>query len=404
MVDYEKKILLTLVESYRDSKKDNGTNQINRRTQVKPVQLYKGYNQNDGDMEQIEAINHAVEKLREKGFLTFKINGFSNEIATIYLVDESIAEAEAYLSENYQYESKHQKMEYVKQMLRTYSGCSPIANEQCEKLRNTLANNRVPKDYLKIEDILKALMFIENNKTTLYLREASMLIYGSSKYFEENSLDSVCKIIRSFLNRPCEENEMLDEILNEYGIFKEKQKICLKGNITLIKNGRRFEISMFPDGIEFYADELPQIECIEIHTRKFVTVENKTAYLRCCAPDSSYFYLGGYANRYQRDFLKKAYENNRTMKYSHFGDIDAGGFFIHEHLCRMTDISFQLEYMSKEQLEDERFRACLQNLTINDRKRLKTLLKVEQYQDVVQYMLNQNVKLEQEIVSYSFDI
>ena len=82
MINYEEKMLLLLVEKYRKSKKDSGTGRINRRTQIKPMELYRGYNRNDGDLEQINAINETAGKYREKGFLTFEMRKFSNEISS----------------------------------------------------------------------------------------------------------------------------------------------------------------------------------------------------------------------------------------------------------------------------------------------------------------------------------
>ncbi len=398
MPDYEQRMLELLVKSYRDSKKDSGTNRIHKRTQLSPLKLYKGYNQNDGDMEEIEAVNQAAEACRQKGFLTVEMNGFSNEISRIYLVDERVDEVEQYLKENYQRETKQDKMRYVEQMITQYGGRSPAAELECEKLRTALERNFVPQKYLQIEDVLKALVFIENNQQTLYIREASMLIYGSSKYLEENTLDKVCRLLRAYLKRPCEEDELQDEILSVYGIIKEKQKLCLKGKLTMIKSGEKIELGLFPGGVEFYAEEREQIARITVHTPKLVTVENRTAYLRCQAQDTSFFYLGGYANRFQRDFLKRIYRDNPGIAYWHFGDIDAGGFFIHEHLCSATGIPFRLYKMSVEQLQDERYRPCLQKLTANDRKRLRTL--TGQYREVAEYMLAHGVKLEQEIISY----
>lgn len=52
--------------------------------------------------------------------------------------------------------------------------------------------------------------------------------------------------------------------------------------------------------------------------------------------------------------------------------MDAGGFYIHEHLCWVTGIPFRLYRMSRKEL----------------------------YQDLVMYMLEKNIKLEQEIVSF----
>ena len=124
--------------------------------------------------------------------------------------------------------------------------------------------------------------------------------------------------------------------------------------------------------------------------------------MRCKEADTAYFYLGGYANRFQRDFLKRIYEDNPGVQYFHFGDIDAGGFYIHENLCRITGIPFELYRMSVNELQDPRYKSCLLSLTLNDRRRLRTLAGYDIYQETVKYMLAQDVKLEQEIVSYYF--
>lgn len=400
MHNFEEKMLVLLVEKYRKSKKDSGTGRINRRTQIKPTELYKSYDRNDGDLELINAINEIADNYRDKGYLTYEKKKFSNEISAIYLLDEKVEDAEAYLTEHYQYESKHEKMRQVEEIIAQYNGYSPIANQECERLRTSLKKNVVPKDYKRTADILKALIFIERNKEPLYTREASMLIYGSSKYLEENTLDDVCRMIRKFHDKTCEENELLDEILSDYHIVKERQKICLKGNITFIKGEKQVNLGEFQNGIEFYADELEEIEQIFVYDRRFITVENKTSYMRCQEHGTAYFYLGGYANRYQRDFLRKIYQDNPKVEYLHFGDIDAGGFYIHENLCRITDVPFELYKMSMMELADPRCQTCLLELSRNDKRRLKSLKEDERYRETVQYMLEQNVKLEQEIVSY----
>lgn len=400
MDNYEEKLLVLLAEKYRKSKKDSKTGMVSRRTQAKPSELYKNYNRNDGDMEQIEAVNQAAQVCEKKGFLTFEMNGFSNEILKIFLVDEKIDEIEQYLEKTYQYEPKHVKKRYVEQMIEKYRGKAPAADRECEKLQHTLDKNGIPKNYIQTEEILKALVFIETNKKTLYLREASMLIYGSSKYLEENTLDSICRLLRAYRNQPCGEDELTDEILEEYHIIKEKQKICLKGDITIRIAGKTLELGGLEEGIEFFADGLKELEAIKVHTPRLVTVENRTSYLRSRKQGTSFFYLGGYVTRFQRDFLKKIYRDNPKVQYLHFGDIDAGGFYIYEHLCRMTEIPFGLDRMWVEQLRDERFSGCLQELTDHDRRRLSSLEEKEEYGKTVRYMLENNVKLEQEIISY----
>lgn len=400
MAGYEEKMLTALAEKYRKSKKDSGTNVIVRRTRITPSQLYKGYNRNDGDMTQIEAVNQAAMHCRQMGFLTFETEKFSNEIRNIDLVDEKIEELEAYLEQTYHYESKASKRQYVEELIAVYSGRSPAAELECRKLRQALEKNRIPPKYLQAKDLLKALVFIENNREELFLREASMLIYGDSKYLEEAMLHPVCKALREFLGRPCGEDELEDEILEEYHIRREKQKLCLKGDVMLQNGGKELELGNFADGVEFFSDELDGIERICVRVPEFITVENYTSWLRFRKEGAVSFYLGGYAARFQRDFLRKVQEDNPHLVFRHFGDIDAGGLYIHEHLCRVTGIPFQMYRMSCAELQDARFRSCLQPLTNQDRIRLKSLEKQGTYRELAAYMLEKNVKLEQEIISY----
>ena len=399
-MNYEEKMLTALAEKYRKSKKDPGTTVIMRRTNLTPTKLYKDYNRNDGDISQIEAVNQAILQCSEKGFVTYEKEGFSNEIQSIYLVDEKIEEIESYLEIKYGYEPKSVKRKHVERLLTLYGGRTPAAERECNKLRRALEQNKIPSKYHQTEDLLKALVFIETNENELYLREASSLIYGDSKYLEENTLTAVCRALRDYLGRPCGETELEDEILGEYYIAREKQKLCLKGDIILHIHGKELDLGHLSNGIEFFADEMDKIERVQVQTPFFTTVENYTSWLRCCGQEESFFYLGGYATRSQRDFLKKIYYDNPSLTYRHFGDIDAGGLYIHEHLCRATGISFQMHLMSRAELEDTRFQSCLRPLSDNDRLHLESLEKQEIYQNLAGYMLEHGVKLEQQIISY----
>ena len=399
MADYEEKLLTMLAEKYRKSKKDAKTNVIARRTRVRPSELYKNYSHNDGDMDKIQGIRQAAKECQKKGFVTFEEDGFSSEIRAIYLVDEKIEEVERYLEKQYGYESKGSKKAYLERLIAAYGKSTPAAQKECERLRRVLLENRIPPKYREEEDLLKALVFIERNEQDLFLREASSMIYGDSKYLEEVMLSRVCKVLRDFLGKPCEEDELEDEILLPYHIRRDRQKLCLKGNVSLRINGKIQNLGEFRWGMEFFADELERVEKVVVRGTEWITVENYTSWLRLEKPEAAIFYLGGYASRSQREFLKKVYKDNPQIQYRHFGDIDAGGLYIHEHLCRVTGIPFQMYRMSVEELENPRFQPCLHPLTVQDRKRLKSLEQQERYRELAQYMLEKNVKLEQEIVS-----
>lgn len=400
MANYEEKLLAALAEKYRRSKKDTGTNKIVRRTKVTPEALYKHYHRNDGDMGQIQAVNETVRRCQERGFVTGTWESFSDELREIVLVDEKVQEIESYLQEKYGYEPKAAKKRRVEEIIAAYGGRSKAAERECQKLRQALDKNKIPPKYQQTEELLKALVFIEHNQRQLFLREASLLIYGDSKYLEENTLSAVCRTLREYLNRPCSEEEIEDEILEDYHILREKQRLCLKGSVTLHMAGEEVCLDNFSGGIEFFSQELERIEKITVHAPYFMTVENYTSWLRLQKPDTAYFYLGGYANRCQRDFLKRVFQDNPGLSFRHFGDIDAGGLYIYEHLRRVTGIPFDRYRMSRAELEDARYQACLQPLTEQDRVRLQSLAGQEPYRELAEYMLKKNVKLEQEIVSF----
>lgn len=399
MPQYEEQLLKSLVEKYRRSKKDDGSNLIQRRTQLAPNRLYKKYNDNDADLAKVAAVNAVVESLAQKGWLTCEKIPFSSELRKIYLVDASVGAIEKYLAEKYGYEPRDEALESLRRLIDAYDGKTRALTAECARLKEALAGRVVPKDLPRLEDIFKALLFVERNERQLYLREASMLIYGGSKYFEENTLEAVASILRQSYAAPCAEEELNDEILQRFAIYKEQPRLCLKGAIVLTIAGREVDVGLFAGGIEFAAAELARIEKISVRAGAFMTVENKTSYQRLQAADTAYFYLGGFMSRGQRDFLKKVYRDNPRVRYYHFGDIDVGGLFIYEHLRRSTGAPFAMYKMSARELADARNQSCLLPLTQRDRERLASLRGNPELRELVDYMLEHNVKLEQEIVS-----
>lgn len=398
-MNYEEKILIYLVDNYRKSKKDLGGNKTNRRTQVKPEKLYRKYNANDGDFEEISKFNQTVERLTELGFVYSTKETFGTQIQCIFLVDERIQDAEQYLAERCGYVSKDMQIEKLRNLVDKYKNASPICEQECARLLDNIAKRKVPKNIDEIDDVLRAVAFIEKNQEELYIREMSMKVYGDSKYFENVTLQSVCGMLRKYSNQDVKECELLDEILLFYHIAREPQKLCIKGKAIINIGRAEVDISGFSEGIEFQASDLINIKSVKLIVPNFMTIENRTSYLRYSKDDVVVFYLGGYANRYQRDFVKMVYAYNKNARYLHFGDIDAGGFWIHHNLCEITGVNFELFSMSADELENREYALCLHELSGNDRVRLQELRKSDVYEEVVQYMLRNNVKLEQEIVS-----
>lgn len=394
----EEKILVFLVEAFRKSKKDTGDNQNNRKTRLNPEKIYSKYRSNEGDFERITEINNVVKALSDKGFVVAETEKYGTMLKSICLVDERIIEIESFLSGKYGYVPKDAKIKAMEDLIHKYSNASTICYKECELLQEKLNARIVPKNIYELEDIFKGVAFIENNREDLFIREVSLKVYGDSKYFEEKTLEPISNLIRKYYDVPVEDGSYNGEILRTYHIYKEPQKISIKGEAVIRINEIDVDISGFSDGIEFAVDELNTIEKIIIKASSFMTIENRTSYLRYKPDDAVLLYLGGFVNRYQRDFIKIVFDCNPNVNYYHFGDIDAGGFWIHHNLCEVTGVRFELFSMSIKELMNPNYKGCLHELSKNDLIRMRELATIFEYQNVINYMIKHNIKLEQEII------
>ena len=127
-----------------------------------------------------------------------------------------------------------------------------------------------------------------------------------------------------------------------------------------------------------------------------MTIENLTTYFRWQEEGCLCIYLGGYHNGLRRLLLQEIYAHCPVEEYCHFGDIDAGGFEIYRDLCNKTGIPFRMYRMDLKTLKA--YENYGRPLTENDRKRLQGMCGWEEVREVALYMLEHNVKLEQECV------
>ena len=108
--------------------------------------------------------------------------------------------------------------------------------------------------------------------------------------------------------------------------------------------------------------------------------------------------------------LQKEMQASSTSNFRYFTclldkghiNLDAGGFYILEHLKRKTGIPFQMFQMDIETLK--KYEDYAKPLTENDKKRLMQLEKMElpdEERKLITYMLQKGIKLEQECISES---
>ena len=165
--------------------------------------------------------------------------------------------------------------------------------------------------------------------------------------------------------------------------------------------------------IALSTETLKGLEKVEVCGDRVITIENMTSFHDCDEAHALVIYLGGFHNHIKREFLKKVYRDNQDKSYLHFGDIDAGGFYIYEHLCRKTGIPFAMMNMGIEMLEAHKQE--WNKLTVHDAKRLEDLKRIldakdkagirfYDYRDTINFMINNKCKIEQEQLQELYDL
>lgn len=252
------------------------------------------------------------------------------------------------------------------------------------------------------EDLLKLTAAVLENEEEIFIRNLSIKLFRSSKRVEQlqSKLQSLLYQYGEF--------EEKESVLEECGIVHTPTYVMLKGNGRITIGNQMIDLSQIRGDIALSTASIKELKWVEVLGKRVVTVENLTSFHDYSKVKDFVIYLGGFHNRIKREFIEFLYDYNPEKEYCHFGDIDAGGFYILEHLKKKTGIPFTTLHMNKATLLQ--YKSQTNPLTINDRKRLKMLLVqlkeqrnrgvlVEDFSEVIAFMLENNCKLEQEAVS-----
>lgn len=255
-------------------------------------------------------------------------------------------------------------------------------------------------------NILKLLKYVLGNNSDIMERELSVAVLGDTKLFEKSYKSRICSIIEEYGELELDlsvldKKEKEKAILEEYQVFSNPSYIFFKGNVDIhYVDGN--SISVTPDNpIAILSEAIVRIEMIKVNSNRIVTVENLTSYNRINDNKSTFIYLSGYHNTAKQRFLKKIAENNSGVSWFHFGDIDPDGYYILKNLIEKTGISFVPLYMDVQQLIN--CKQYCKPLEKNDMVKANSLLKFHFYDEVMEFMLANNCKLEQEIISWLYE-
>lgn len=396
---YQEKTLRLLLDQYERSKTYTGENRKRQSFFVAPEKIFPQYADSFADIEEIADFERDMQELSTRGFVRLTLR--EGAIGRIVAAEEKIPEYYDILGR----EEKRELLARERELYESYIGKHPTLDRFCgQQLARLEQGKKADYPFRRAEELLRLAMQILENREELLERELSISLFGDSKIFEQSYRAAVCRILekngdyREKWYGASSEREKEQIILEEHNIHANPSYIYLRGyGEFMLGNGNLLQIT--PDApIALSAQAIKGMKEFKIKCQSAMTVENLTTFHRMQSEEVFYIYLSGYHNTLKQYIIKRMAAENPMLKWYHFGDLDPDGFFILEHLKRGTEIAFEAFHMSVEDLE--KYREFGKSLEENDRRKAKTLMERGLYQAELSYMLRENLKLEQEIISW----
>ena len=399
----QKDALNMLLDVYENSVTYKGQNIKNQSFAIKPEKIFYEYNGDFTDQDEVNQFNREMQSLMEFEFVILDYERGIPVISKIKLNTNSINEIYSVLKREDITVKRNREIKMYTQYMGVHDIMDAFCKSQVERL-NDYKDAKYTSDIAI--NILKLLKYVLGNNSDIMERELSVAVLGDTKLFEKSYKSRICSIIEEYGELELDlsildKKEKEKAILEEYQVFSNPSYIFFKGNVDIYYVDGN-SISVTPDNpIAILSEAIARIEMIKVNSNRIVTVENLTSYNRINDNKSTFIYLSGYHNTAKQRFLKKIAENNGGVSWFHFGDIDPDGYYILKNLVEKTGIAFVPLYMDVQQLIN--CKQYCKPLEKNDMVKANSLLKFHFYDEVMEFMLANNCKLEQEIISWLYE-
>ena len=386
----ELKVLNELLDLYEKSKTFLGKNKNHQTFKVTVSKLFPKYD-DDSEFSVYKEINQSLDTIKKKGFITFKPER-SGKIRTVSLEENAIEEIYEYINRTPKADVNNQLMglwdNYKDLPEETYSSLLAYLREQQVRVSTNKSIQFFEGNFVDYEDILTAVKIILSNQNEIFIRELSIKLFNNSK-----RLETIENTVRSLLYKYGEYDDK-ETVLEEHNIIKTPTYVMVKGQ-GVLNFDEKIDLSKLHGDIGLSTQTLKDLSSIELNGANVITIENLTNFHKYQSDNELVIYLGGFHNSIKRDFIKLVAKCNPEAVFKHFGDIDAGGFYILEHLKKKTGINFIPYNMDINTLKKNKEHWI--KLTENDKSRLCSINeKISCYKETIDFMIQNNCKLEQE--------
>lgn len=397
--NYQKKILELLLDKYERNGGDLESVHSNRAIMIKPVDVYKEYDSDYADIDVERDFERDVLELKDQGLIDLRSKDRS--IYKIVLIVDSAKLV-------YEILGREQHKDIIKKQLDLYNkwlGYNTLIDKYCHHQIDLLQAGKKAKYELGVADnLLKLLAFINSNTKMVLERELSIAVFGDTKIFENEYKSKLIYVLKTYgefdeiIADAADDKEAIQIIFEELNIFANPKYVYFKGNAEIVfEDNVIYKITKdIPMALPM--DIFTRIKSFNINDSQIMTVENLASYNRIKPEDCFCIFLAGYHNSAKQAMIKLIYEQNCEKIWMHFGDIDPDGFMIFENLKNKTGIEFRTMHMSVEELQI--YEKYTKTLNAQDIKKAQTLISRGVFIEEMQYMIKNNVKLEQEVVSW----
>jgi len=388
----EVEILTALLNAYERSKVSKGQNKVHKdiKLDITHNVFDKHRNNDNGELDV------AVQRVERAGFAkpSCTRNG-QLQCLVLNLDDESIEKLYKYLKRA----NPRDLIARYKELFQTKLNSCQIVRDFSIRMLELLDEKKLStvQQYGPTEndlsDICKAIEAMSSLEEDVQERIFCAKLFSNSKRFNDLR-GKISKIIREFSDEPFDEEE---DVIASMGVIKNTAYAFIKGDLTIKLNNQVINLGDYGQPLALSDTAIKSIDVLQVSATSLYTIENLTSFDVFNKKDTVVIYLGGFHNAVKRELIKKIYNVVPQIECFHYGDIDAGGFYILNHLRNKTGIKFQPFMMSI--IELEKFKNNCKTLTSNDKARL---MKMEidpaflEFKPTILFMLRNNIKLEQE--------
>ena len=391
----EVEILTALLNAYERSKISRGQNKVHKdiKLDITHSVFDKHRNNDNGELD------IAIQRIERAGFakVSYTRNGQFQSLV-LNLDEESIEKLYKYLKRA---NPKDLIARYKELFQNKLNGCQIVRDfslrmlELLDEKKLSTVQQYVPTEN-DLSDICKAIDAMSSLEEDVQERIFCAKLFSDSKRFNDLR-GKISKIIREFSDEPFDDEE---DVIASMGVIKNTAYAFIKGNLTIKLNNQVINLKDYGQPLALSDTAIKSIEILEVSGEALYTIENLTSFDVFNKKDTVAIYLGGFHNTVKRELILKIYNAAPFIEYFHYGDIDAGGFYILNHLRNKTRIPFKPFMMSVNELD--RFKENCKPLTSNDKLRLNKMYHepdFNEFRDVISYMLLHCIKLEQEAES-----